>query len=120
MPEHGNTSQTLSAFTPREIEMKRIVCIAAALFVATASLPASAQQQRCGKRPDIVSHLAKNFSESPVAIALSGDGVIEVLTSKNGASWTIIFTTPDGNTCLMAAGESWEPVTTVAKLGPGV
>ncbi len=100
--------------------MKRFACMAAALFIATASLPAAAQQQRCTKRPDIVRHLAKKFSETPVAIGLSGSGgVVEVLSSESG-SWTIIITMPDGNSCLIAAGENWEHVTTVANLGPGV
>jgi len=101
--------------------MKRFACIAAALFVATASLPATAQQQRCTKRPDIVRHLAQKFSETPVAIGLSGSGgIIEVLTSEKGGSWTIIITMPDGNSCLIAAGENWQRIETVANLGPGV
>ena len=66
--------------------MKRIACMAAAMFVATASLPAFAQQRNCGKRPDVIKHLAKSFSETPVGIGLSGNGVIEVLSSKNGGS----------------------------------
>ena len=37
--------------------MKRFACMAVALFVATASFSATAQQQRCTKRPDIVTHL---------------------------------------------------------------
>ncbi len=101
--------------------MKRFACIAVALFVATASLPATAQNQRCTKRPDIVRHLAKKFSETPVAIGLSGNGgVIEVLSSKKSGSWTIIITMPDGNSCLIAAGKNWELIKTTAKLGSGV
>ena len=101
--------------------MKRFACMAAALFIATASLPAAAQQQRCTKRPDIVRHLAKKFSETPVAIGLSGSGgVIEVFSSEQSASWTIIITMPDGNSCVIAAGQNWERITTVAKLGAGV
>ena len=101
--------------------MKRFACMAVALFVATASLPATAHQQRCTKRPDFVRHLAKKFSETPVAIGLSGNGgVIEVLSSEKGGSWTIIITMPDGNSCLIAAGKNWEHIKTVVKLGSGV
>ncbi len=96
--------------------MKRFACMAAALFIATASLPAAAQQQRCTKRPDIVRHLAKKFSETPVAIILSGSGgVIEVLSSEESGSWTIIITMPDGNSCLIAAGENWETIKSKGK-----
>lgn len=101
--------------------MKRLGCIAAALFVAIASLPASAQQRQCTQRPNIVGHLAKKFSETPVAIGLSSNGgIIEVFSSEKSGSWTIIITMPDGNSCLMAAGENWERIQTVAKLGPDV
>ena len=101
--------------------MKRFACIAAALFVITASFPATAQQQRCTKRSDIVRHLANKFSEAPIAIGLSvSGGIIEVLSSEKGGSWTIIMTMPNGNTCVIAAGNSWEHIETVAKLGSGV
>ena len=101
--------------------MKCFTIGAIALCVATAALPANAQQQRCTKRPDILRHLAMKFSERPVAIGLSGNGgVMEVLSSETGDSWTIIITMPDGNTCLIAAGENWEHIDTGAKLGPGV
>ncbi len=101
--------------------MKRFACMAVALFVATASFSATAQQQRCTKRPDIVTHLANKFSEAPIAIGLSvTGGVIEVLTSEKSGSWTIIITMPNGNSCVVAAGNNWEHIETVAKLGSGV
>jgi hypothetical protein len=90
--------------------------MAAALIVVTATPTVAAQKQLCVKRPKIVRHLAKKFSETPVAIGLSrSGGVVELLSSDKGGSWTIILTTPDGNSCLVAAGENWESV--VAKLG---
>ena len=101
--------------------MKHLACLTAALFVATAALPAAAQQQVCTKRPDIIGHLAEQYSEAPVGIGLSSNGgVIELLSSGNSKSWTIIITMPDGNSCVIAAGDSWENIVTVAKLGPDV
>ena len=100
--------------------MKKFACIAIALFVATVSLPASAQQSACTKRPDVIGHLAKQYSEATVAIGLSSNGgVVEVLSSKKNKSWTIIITMPNGTSCLMAAGENWENIKTMAKFGPG-
>ena len=100
--------------------MKLVARILAALFVVTASMPAAAQQG-CTKRTEIVTHLAEKFSEEPIAIGLSvNGGVVEILKSEDGRSWTIIITMPDGSTCLVAAGKHWENVETVAKLGPGV
>ena len=99
--------------------MKIFTCITAALFAATVSLPVSAQQPQCTKRPDIIGHLAKQYSEAPVAIGLSSNGgVVETLSSRKSNSWIMIITMPDGNSCLMAAGENWETIKVVAKLGP--
>ena len=49
-----------------------------------------------------------------MGLANSG-GVIEVLSSKTGESWTIIITMPDGNTCLIAAGENWEALPNIIR-----
>ena len=55
--------------------------------------------------------LAKKYKESPVAagVTLSG-GLVEVLTDGKGGTWTIIVTTPQGMSCLVAAGEGWREV----------
>jgi hypothetical protein len=100
--------------------MKFVVRILAAFFVAAAALPAAAQDG-CTDRTDIVKHLAQKFSETPTATGLSvNGGVIEILMSEGGRSWTIIITMPNGSTCLVAAGKHWENVEAVANLGPGV
>ncbi len=70
--------------------------------------PASAQIA-CSKREDVMKHLAAKFSEAPVAVGLANNGgVIEVLSTGNGSTWTIIITMPDGMSCLVAAGQEWE------------
>ena len=35
-------------------------------------------------------------------------GVVEILTSPKGVTWTIIITMPNGMSCLVAAGKNWE------------
>jgi hypothetical protein len=91
---------------------------AAAVLVAAISLPASAQQQQqpaCAKRNDVLKHLSAKYTEAPVALGLANNGgVIEVLSSKTGSSWTIIITMPEGPTCMVAAGENWEKIPHVA------
>ncbi len=100
--------------------MNKLVYLAAALFVLTVAMPASAQQKSCDKRPKIIGHLANQFFEAPVAIGLSNNGgVVEVLSSKKTRSWTMIITMPDGNSCVMAVGENWETVKALAYFGPG-
>ena len=88
------------------------IAAVSALLVAGQS-PARAQTL-CGERSNFLSHLGKNHQEAPTAMGLTSTGkIIEVLTSENG-SWTIIITDPDGNSCLVAAGEAWESIERLA------
>lgn len=34
-------------------------------------------------------------------------GVMEILTSKDGETWTLLITMPNGMACMMATGEDW-------------
>ena len=68
-----------------------------------------ARSQICDDRTTILSHLANRYAEAPIALGrASNGGLIEVLTSTTGATFTIIITMPDGRSCMMAAGEFWE------------
>ncbi len=81
--------------------------LTAALLSAFVVLPAAAQTV-CGERNDFLSHLKRQYHEAPAAMGLVSNGaLLEVLTSKTG-SWTVIVTRPDGTSCVVAAGESWE------------
>lgn len=73
------------------------------------SAPAAAQTA-CGERGTIADRLAQKYGEHPVSIGLATNGsVIEVFVSDDG-TFTILVTSPDGRTCLVAAGEGWQPV----------
>lgn len=88
--------------------MKRLT--GALLIVSAAALPVSASAQAvCAKRADLLTSLQGSFSEAPVALGLSNSGgVVELLTSPEGQTWTLIVTDPEGISCLMAAGAYWE------------
>src|SRR5882724_6403148 len=87
--------------------------VAAATPAATASgLPP------CGSRPEILKQLSKRFNEAPVALGLAKNGsVIEVLTSDDGETWTIMVSQPNGPSCLVAVGEGWEELKRVGAKG---
>ncbi|MHA1114056.1 MAG: hypothetical protein ACTSRY_06070, partial [Alphaproteobacteria bacterium] len=71
----------------------------------------AATQTFCNQRAEILAQLNDRYSEAPVAMGLaSNGGMIEILTSGNGTTWTIIVTMPNGLACLVAAGEGWERV----------
>ena len=84
----------------------RALLILAATFIlfaanATAQVP-------CYQRDKVVTWLAANFKEVPVAIGVNGKGhLLEVLSSQHGHTWTIIVTSPGGVSCIVSAGEGW-------------
>lgn len=89
------------------------LALALSLVAATALTASAAEDDPggCATRAKVLNHLSANYSEAPVAIGLAENGgVIELLTSGQGSTWTIIITMPDGTSCMLAAGEDWEQV----------
>lgn len=59
-------------------------------------------------RSDAIAHLKANYDEVPVARGLTENGgMLEVLASPTGDTWTILLTTPGGLTTLLLSGEAW-------------
>jgi hypothetical protein len=84
--------------------------LAAALAGAQAA-KADEDGAQCRDRNKVIDHLAGKYEEAPVAVGVtSTGGLVEVLTSNDGGTWTIIVTSPTGLSCLMAAGEGWRPL----------
>lgn len=99
--------------------MLRLFAVAAFGLMVILGNPAAAQQPACTKRADVISHLGKKYKEVPSSIGLANNGgVIEVLSSKKGSTWTIIITMPNGTSCMIAAGENWQSVPQVAQVDP--
>lgn len=72
----------------------------------------------CARRDDVIKELANRYKEMPVSVALANNGgLLEVLTSGSGGTWTIIVTTPNGIACMVAAGEDWQQTVPVAEAG---
>jgi len=63
----------------------------------------------CSARSDILTKLANSYHEQPASVALTSDGrLLEVLKSDDAKTWSILLTAPNGVSCLVAAGESWQ------------
>ncbi len=76
---------------------------------------AVAAQPQCNTRDEVLKLLAKKYQEAPVAAGVTNTGgLVEVLTNIKGDTWTIIVTTPQGQSCLVAAGEGWRSMQQVA------
>jgi len=62
----------------------------------------------CSERKKFTAFLVKKYKELPKAVGLvSNTGMMEVYVSEQG-TWSILMTTPNGMTCLIAAGDHWE------------
>jgi hypothetical protein len=98
------------------IMWKALVCLTAIAL----PLPAMAGQMACSARDDVLTQLGSKYKEAPSAIGLANNGgLIEVLTSDDGSTWTIILSMPNGTSCLLAAGEDWQAVERIAQ-GPQI
>lgn len=83
--------------------------------------PATAQNNAnaCAKRADLLNHLSTKFKEGRIAMGVADNGnLLEVFTAKDGSTWTVAMTLPNGITCLMATGQNWEAFEMEAARGP--
>lgn len=88
-----------------------------ALLLAVAA-PVAAQSTVlavCAPHAEVAERLDSNYSEAPAAIGLASNGsIIELFSTADGATWTLVMTMPDGTSCTMAAGQAWETFPTTA------
>ncbi len=88
------------------MKLKSALIAAAALL---APLGANAQGQNCGNRDLVVERLTGKYGESRQSIGMAPQGrVVEVYASHETGTWTITVTMPNGITCLVASGQSFE------------
>lgn len=79
----------------------------ASALAALFALPVHAQS--CAPRDLVIHRLADAFGESVQTIGLGSDGgIVETFASPETGTWTITVTTPNGTTCLVASGQSFE------------
>ena len=84
-----------------------IVFACVALIALGSSNPAQSAGM-CGKRVDFIKALNDKYQESGKALGIAGQvNLVEIFASKAG-TWTILVTTPEGKSCIIAAGSSWE------------
>ncbi len=73
----------------------------------------AAENPTCDQRQSVIGHLANKYQEATVAIGVTNaGGLVEVLSTGDGLTWTIIVSNPDGLTCLLATGEGWRAIQT--------
>lgn len=79
--------------------------LAAALALSSSAVAADLV---CAQREALLGSLSKEFREAPKELGLANNGaLVELLTSRDGSTWTMLMTRPDGTACVIAAGEAW-------------
>ncbi len=70
----------------------------------------SAQANRnCAARDKVLETLANKYGETRQSIGLgANNAVVEMFASTETGTWTITVTTPEGLTCMVASGQSFE------------
>jgi len=70
---------------------------------------AQAQPSNCAKRAVVVERLQDKYGESRQSVGLGRNHeMVEVFASNETGTWTILVSLPNGTSCLVASGESWE------------
>jgi len=78
--------------------------LAAAIVAPTEA----AAQEACGERQAIVDRLAAKWGETLTSGGIqSSRSIIEVFTSDQGGTWTILRTDVSGYACVVATGTDW-------------
>lgn len=93
---------------------KTIITFAAGISFAVSGLTISTtaalgQTQNCAPREIVLKRLSDKYGESRQSIGMGQRGMLmETFASDESGSWTITVTTPQGMTCLVASGQSYE------------
>lgn len=96
--------------------MKTLNTAFLAVFLCVLSTETMAQSI-CGPHEEIVKRLETGYQEMRAGVGLAGNGtLVELFISKDKGTWTFMYTSPDGVSCLMAAGGDWETIDDPASL----
>ncbi len=82
----------------------------AALLLA-ADMATAQQRAQCAERSLVIDRLTGKYGETRKTMGLAANnGIVEMHASDETGSWTITVTHPNGITCLVAAGTSFETI----------
>ena len=93
-----------------KLSWPKVPCIAAFLLVITLLITAGIAEAGpiCGDRAVLLSKLSEQYQEVPVGIGVANGNLVELLTSRNGETFSIVVTKANGISCLIAAGDGWQ------------
>jgi len=87
---------------------KRLMTLALVFGVVATAPPVFAQTTTCAERGNIVKQLNDRYMEQLTAGGLqSATSILEIWTSPESGSWTLLQTRPDGTSCVVGSGTAW-------------
>jgi len=103
------TRLALPTFTKATLRKIMVTMLAFALLIGASVSLSPAKAQDAGMDRDLViNELRKIHAESTIGMGLaSNGGVVELFTTMDGSTWTLILTMPDGKSRVIGGGESW-------------
>ena len=92
--------------------MKKLITLVILLIALSIGHPSylnAEETKACEAYKILVGKLKNGYNEYRAAIGLTNDGnIFEVFSTKNGKTWSVLVTKPNGEACLLLAGESLE------------
>lgn len=83
----------------------------AAMLATDFAQAQTARRNMCAERQVVLKKLTGQYGETRRSMGLAASrGIVELHASGDTGSWTITVTHPNGMTCLVAAGTSFEMV----------
>ncbi len=80
-----------------------------ALILAAQNL--RAETPACGDRSEIVVELANRYQETQRSTGIAANNTLMELFAADSGTWTLLATTPNGTSCLIASGMDFKAQT---------
>ena len=87
--------------------MRTLALLTATFCLQLAWIPAADAQFHCGPRKIITQQLKEKFQESSGGMGLSKGVLFEIWSAPTTGTFTILTTTPQNISCIMASGKDW-------------
>lgn len=81
------------------------------VLALTAQHAFSQVRPSCAPRASALAQLAEKWGETRRSVMLADGRVFEVYAAEKSGTWTILRTTPDGVSCVVASGVAYEGTT---------
>ena len=85
-----------------------VMSIGFGILALTAQEAFSQERTNCAPREIALKQLAERWGETRRSVMLARNRVFEVFAAKESGTWTILRTTPDGVSCVVASGVAYE------------